>query len=217
MSMILASLWLGILTSISPCPLTTNIAAVSFVGKQINKPYYVLFAGLIYSLGRALLYLCLGLFISRSLQWLPYVSDFLQNKMMWLVSPIMILVGLLLLDLIRIPLPSIKLSNISSEKMQKFGLLGAFIIGILFASAFCPISAALFFSSLINSQGNWLALLAYGIGTGLPVMIFAFVMAFAANQIGKVYKATASFEKYARKMTGIIFVIIGTYYLWGLI
>lgn len=214
MSILLTSLWLGILTSISPCPLTTNIAAVSFVGKRIDKPFYVLLSGLVYSFGRALLYLVLGLSISRSLQMIPYVSDFLQSKIMWLVSPLMIIIGLVLLDLIKIPLPNIKSSSFSAEKIQKFGLWGAFLIGILFAAAFCPVSAALFFSNLLNSKGNWIALTAYGIGTGLPVMIFAFVIAFAVNQIGKFYQATITFEKYARKFTGLLFIGIGSYYLW---
>ena len=93
MSILLTSLWLGILTSLSPCPLTTNIAAVSFIGKTLDKPFYVFLSGLVYSLGRALLYLILGIAISRSLQMIPYVSDFLQSKMMWAVSPLMIIIG----------------------------------------------------------------------------------------------------------------------------
>lgn len=214
MSILLTSLWLGILTSLSPCPLTTNIAAVSFIGKTLDKPFYVFLSGLVYSLGRALLYLILGIAISRSLQMIPYVSDFLQSKMMWAVSPLMIIIGLILLDMIKIPLLNIKSSKFSAEKVQKFGLWGAFLIGILFAAAFCPVSAALFFSNLINSKGNWIALTAYGVGTGLPVMIFAFVIAFAVNQIGKFYQATITFEKYARRFTGLLFICIGYYYLW---
>jgi hypothetical protein len=41
----ISALWLGILTSISPCPLATNIAAVTFVGRQVGSPARVICRG----------------------------------------------------------------------------------------------------------------------------------------------------------------------------
>ncbi len=216
MSLLFTSLWLGVLTSISPCPLTSNIAAISFLGKQVNRPYYVLYSGLFYSLGRVLLYVVLGLILTQSISVVPIVSDFLQSKIFYFVAPIMILIGFVLLDIIKFSIPTFNTSR-QIEKVQKFGLLGAFLIGILFAMSFCPVSAALYFSTLISSNGDWMLLFAYGVGTGLPVILFAFILAFASNKISQFYKVTTLFEKYARKITGIIFIVIGFYYFWRIL
>lgn len=215
MIVILTSLWLGILTSISPCPLATNIAAISFIGKRINKPYYVLLSGLFYTMGRTLLYIILGIVISKTMQSIPIVSDFLQNKMMYFAAPVMIIIGVFLLDIIKIKLPDIKLMNFSSNKLEKMGLIGSLFMGILFAATFCPVSAALFFSNLITSQGSIFSLFLYGIGTGIPVLFFAFILAFVVNKISTIYKVTAKIEKIARIVTGIIFIIVGLYYIYG--
>jgi len=40
-----SALWLGIMTSISPCPLATNIAAISFLSKKATHPLLVLLSG----------------------------------------------------------------------------------------------------------------------------------------------------------------------------
>ncbi len=214
---VLASLWLGILTSISPCPLATNIAAVSFLGKKVDNPKYVLLSGLFYTLGRATFYTGLGLILAGAVDSIPEVSNFLQTKMMWAVAPLMILIGLIMLKVIPIKIPNWQMGKDSSEKLANYGLFGAFSLGFLFASALCAVSAAMFFSNLISSEGDFFAMLAFGLGTGLPVMGFAFVLAFSANKIGQVYKTTAIIEKYARYLTAILFILVGIYYMKDLI
>ncbi len=215
--LIISSLWLGILTSISPCPLATNIAAVSFLGKRVDSPFYVLLSGLMYVLGRTVFYTGLGLILFKTIDSIPMVSHFLQTEMMLVVAPLMILVGLIVLKIIPLKLPNLQMGQQKSEKLAKLGLIGAFSLGFIFASALCAVSAALFFSNLINSDGSFSAMLAYGIGTGLPVMGFAFVLAFSINKIGKVYQITGIVEKYARILTGILFVFIGLYYVWSML
>lgn len=208
------ALWLGILTSISPCPMATNIAAVSFVGKQVNNPKYVLLSGLFYTLGRTLFYTILGIVLAQTMQNIPLVSQFLQQKIIWFIAPLMIILGVVMLDILPIRLPSLQFKQDKAEKLVKWGLLGSVILGIAFAMAFCPISAALFFSNLINTNGNIFTLALYGIGTGIPVIIFAFILAFCANKIGAAYKMVGAFEKYARLITAIIFIGVGIYYIW---
>lgn len=210
----LTALWLGILTSISPCPMATNIAAVSFVGKNVKSPRHVLMNGLFYTLGRTFFYTVLGLILAQMTQNIPVVSQFLQQKAVWFVAPLMIVLGVLMLDLLPIKLPSFNLKQEKAEKIAKWGYLGVFVLGMAFAAAFCPVSAALFFSNLISTKGNILALALYGIGTGLPVVGFAFVLAFCANKIGEAYKMVGVFEKYARILTALIFIGVGMYYLW---
>lgn len=213
LGLLLSSLWFGILTSISPCPLATNIAAVSFVGKKVGKPYYVLLSGFIYTLGRTLLYTALGFSLSFSMTAIPTVSHFLQTQMVYVVGPILILVGLIMLEIIPIKLPSFSMKDSSKERLDKLGLLGAFLLGVIFAAAFCPVSAALFFGNLVQNKGNILSLLLYGIGTGLPVLGLSFILAFSVKSLGSAYNKIVLFEKYARKITAIIFIVAGVYYI----
>lgn len=211
---ILYALWLGILTSISPCPLAGNIAAVSFIGRKVGKPYYVLISGLLYTFGRTIFYTALGIILSLSLHSIPLVSNWLQINMNYIAGPLLIIIGLIMLNVINLHLPKFRLKEHGQNKIDKIGLFGAVVIGFLFAAMLCPISAAFFFSNLIQSAGNPLVLGAYGIGTGMPVILFALVLAFFANKLSSVYNATTLFEKYARFLTAGIFIIVGLYYLW---
>lgn len=211
---LLSAVWLGILTSISPCPLASNIAAVSFIGRKIAKPYYVLLSGLLYTAGRSLFYTILGVVLSFSMQSIPAVSDWLQSNMAYVAGPLLIVLGFIMLDIFKLNLPKFSLSERTQGKMDRLGLLGALILGFLFAAMLCPVSAAFFFSNLIQSEGNVLVLALYGIGTGLPVVAFAVVLAFCAGKLSSVYNATKTFEKYARRITAAIFIVVGVYYLW---
>lgn len=206
------SLWLGILTSISPCPLTTNIAAVSFLGRRVDNPCYALLSGLAYTLGRTMFYAVFGVALSYSLDAIPAVSMFLQQKANYVLAPLLVVIGLVLLNAIKIPLPAFQLNERYQDCLKKWGLLGSFLLGAVFAAALCPVSAALFFGNLMQNEGSVLSLLLFGIGTGLPVLLFAGIIAFSMNRLGQVYHAISVFEKWARILTGIIFISIGIYY-----
>lgn len=209
----LMAVWFGILTSISPSPLTSNIAAVSFLSKKFSQPTAVLLNGTLYTLGRVVFYMLLGVILSYFLSSIPVVSDFLQTKMSYIAGPIMIILGLSLLDITNIKLPSFQIKEQSKEKLDKMGFIGSFAIGFLFASMLCPVSATFFFSNLLQSQGNVFVLILYGLGTGLPVLIFAFILAFCVEKISSLYKAATTFENYARKLTAVIFIGAGIYSL----
>jgi len=212
------ALWLGVLTSISPCPLATNIAAVSFLSKKINHPKAVLLAGIMYTAGRTIAYALLGSIIITSLASVPLVANFLQKYMHKILGPILFIVGLFLLDVIRFNVPRFTLSKQRQESLAQSGLKGAFALGILFALAFCPISAALFFGSLIplslsNSYGMLLPFI-YGIGTGLPVLVFSFGIAFGISTLSHLFSKMTVLERYTKKVTGIIFILVGIYFIW---
>lgn len=210
------ALWLGILTSLSPCPLATNIAAVSFLAKKINHPIMVFICSLAYTFGRMLAYALLGWLIINSLLSVPQLAQFLQKYIIKVLGPILIITGLFLLEIFSLKLPSIILFPSYHNRLTESGWLGAFLLGVLFALAFCPVSAALFFGSLIplaiNSNIGKLLPFIYGIGTGLPVLIFAVAITLGVKSfsywLGKIFKL----EYYTRKITGIIFIIVGLYY-----
>jgi cytochrome c-type biogenesis protein len=211
-----SALWLGILTSISPCPLATNITAIFFVGRHVKSPRKVLLAGLLYTLGRSLTYLLLGVILVGSLLSAPRISHFLQNYMNKLLGPILILAGMFLLDLVSVDLPSSSVGEGIQQRLAGWGIWGGGALGIAFALSFCPVSAALFFGSLvplaIRDSSSVLFPTLYGIGTGLPVLVFAALASLGANAVGKAFDRLASIELWARRATGLVFVGIGIYY-----
>lgn len=214
---LLSALWLGILTSISPCPLASNIAAVSFIVKKIEHPLYVFNSGVFYTLGRVIGYTALGVLITSSLLSIPQTSYFLQHYLNKILGPVLIITGLLLLGVVNMPFLSSSVSVKTAERIKDFGLFGSLLLGVLFALSFCPISAAIFFGSLIplalkNSSQVVMPSL-YGMGTGLPVLGFAVVLAFGVTNLEKIFRQVRVLEYWMKRATGIIFILVGIYYV----
>jgi cytochrome c biogenesis protein CcdA len=210
------ALWLGVLTSISPCPLATNIAAISYIGKGLGAPRRVFAAGAFYTAGRALTYLALAALLVASVLSIPQLSQFLQTYMNKLLGPILILVGMFLLGLLEFGFSTSVGAGALEERLQGWGVWGAALLGMLFALSFCPVSAALFFGSLIPlalQHGAAVSLPAlYGIGTGLPVLAFAVLIASGTQKVSKAFHRLAQVEKWARIVTGVVFVAVGIYF-----
>jgi cytochrome c biogenesis protein CcdA len=208
--------WLGILTSVSPCPLATNIAAVSFLGRQFSSSSRVALPGLCYVAGRMLAYLGLGAALVAGLLSAPRLSSFLQTHMNKVLGPILILVGMVLLELLRLP----SLPGMGGTKMQehaaKGGMWGAGFLGIVFALSFCPVSAALFFGSLIplsvRAGSPVFYPMLFGFGTGIPVIGFAVMIAFGMRSLEAVFRGVTRVELWARRITGAVFIVAGMYY-----
>lgn len=208
-----AALWLGILTSMSPCPLATNIAAISYVGRRVEKTRWVLMAGLLYTLGRSLAYLVVAIIVTKGLLSIPGVSNFLQRYMNLLVGPIMLAVGLLLLDIWRFSFNGGGVGSGLQARIDKMGVWGAGVLGILFALALCPVSAGLFFGGLIPlAIKNHSAILfptVYGIGTALPVIGFSLLLAFGAHLVGVAFKKMTIIEIWVRRSTAVVMILVG--------
>jgi cytochrome c biogenesis protein CcdA len=210
------ALWLGLLTAISPCPLTTNIAAISFIGRQVGNRRGVLLSGILYVIGRTITYVLLGLVLIAGLLATDEVSRFLQKYMNEFLGPVLILLGMVLLGLIGSSLSW----NLAGEGVQqraaKGGLLWALILGVLFALSFCPVSAGLFFAGLIplavKAESRFLLPALYGVGTAVPVLVFAFLIAFSVEWMGKAFDRLSQIEKWIRLTVGLLFVGVGMYY-----
>ena len=208
--------WLGILTSISPCPLAANIAAISYVARRSDHPGAVLASGVLYTLGRATTYVAIGSLLVAGLIAAPGLSLILQRGMNKLLGPILVVAGVFLLDLIRIRPRRDRLRSGWQQRIDKMGLLGAWLLGVLLAVAFCPVSATLFFGSLIPlavaERSPLAAPLSYGIGTALPVLAASFALAVGLKTAGKLFGRLSSIERWARRITGAVFVGVGIYY-----
>jgi len=210
------AVWFGMLTSIGPCAMATNIAAVSYIGKRVKRPVSVFSSGLLYTAGRSTSYVILGILIVFSLLSTPMIARFLKNEMNIILGPVLIITGLFLLEILVITFPGFSLGARIQEKVDGWGIWGAFPLGVMFALSFCPLSAALFFGSLIplaikNNSGVLIPFF-YGIGTALPVFGFAALIALGARSLGTVHNRITQIEKWARRITGAIFILVGVYY-----
>jgi len=212
---LLAAFALGLLTAIAPCPLATNITATAFIAKTINSRKKVLLSGLLYTLGRMFSYTAIGIIIYFGASTFQIAKLFQGNGEKF-IGFVLVFLGLIMLDIIK--LNFIKGGNWIEKLSDKFktkGLLGAFLLGALFALAFCPYSGALFFGMLIPMTiKSGLAMPAlFSIGTGLPVILFAFVIAFSMEKLGMYFKAITKIEKVMRIFAGLTFIVTGLYYI----
>ncbi|MHB0956228.1 MAG: aromatic aminobenezylarsenical efflux permease ArsG family transporter [Pirellulaceae bacterium] len=211
-----SALWLGILTSISPCPLATNIAAISYIGRKVGNSRQVFLTGLLYTLGRTAAYLALAFVLVASVLSVPQISMFLQKYMHLALGPILIIVGMFLLGLIELNVGGGGMGAGLQKRVDALGIWGALLLGVVFALTFCPTSAALFFGSLIplslKVNSSVTLPVVYGVGTALPVLIFAVILATSAQSVGKAYNVLAKIEWWARMLTGVIFVLVGLYF-----
>jgi cytochrome c biogenesis protein CcdA len=213
-----SALWLGLLTSLSPCPLATNIAAISYVGKRVDSPTRVLSAGLMYTLGRTVSYVSVALIVVKSLLSMSAVSMFLQQNLNRALGPLLLVVGLSLLDVL--PWPWVGGGSRIFERIQtradSLGLWGAGLLGVVFALSFCPVSAALFLGSLVplavKHESAVLLPAVYGVGTALPVVAFSVILAFAANRLSRAFDVLTVIERWMRRITAAVFILVGGYF-----
>lgn len=210
--------WLGLLTSVSPCPLAANIAAMSYLGREVGSRRRTLVGGLLYTLGRTLAYAGLAAVLVGGLLSIPDVALFLQTHMSRVLGPLLVAVGVVLLEWIRLPGFGSRLYDQTGERLVKAGLLGALPLGAVLALAFCPVSAGLFFGGLIplaleHRSSVWLPAL-YGIGTGLPVVVFAVLVSAGLAWAGSAFHRLQAVERWARRVTAVVVIIVGLYYTW---
>ncbi len=208
------ALWLGILTSISPCPLATNIAAISYLGRRVDSPRYVLVAGLLYTVGRVAAYVGLALVLVSTALSVPQVSMFLQHYMHVVLGPVLVLLGMLLVGLIQVGFGGRGMSAELQQRIHAWGIWGSLALGVLFALAFCPTSAALFFGnvlSAIEADSTVTLPLVYGVGTALPVLVFALLVAFGTQALGRAFGALSKVEWWARMATGWAIILVGVW------
>lgn len=209
-----SALWLGVLTSISPCPLATNIAAISYIGRRVNNTRSILFAGALYTLGRMAAYLGLAAVLVSTALSVPQVSLFLQKYMHLVLGPLLVLISMFLLGLIQIDLGGTGVTEGLKKRVDALGIWGSLLLGVVFALAFCPTSAALFFGNVMASlnAGSTVTLpLLYGVGTALPVILFAMLIALGSQSLGKAFNAVSKIEWWARTITGGTMLVVGVY------
>ena len=213
---VLSAFVLGLMTAISPCPLATNITAIGFISKDIENRNKVFFNGLVYTLGRAVSYTVLAMVLFYGADQFR-ISGFFQQYGEKIVGPLMIIIGLFMLDVLKIKFPG--LSSLT-ERMGKKGINNywdVLLLGMIFALAFCPYSGVLYFGMLIPmtiSSGNaFVQPFVFAVATGIPVILFAWLIAYTLSSVGTFYNKVKTFEIWFRRVIALLFIGVGIYYV----
>lgn len=211
---ILSALILGLMTAISPCPLATNITAIGYLSKNINNKQKVFTKGLVYILGRAITYSFIGIIFYLGANQMK-ISGILQTWGERILGPLLIVIGLVMLGVLSLSIPFLNALTHKMEDRTQNNFWGALLLGIVFALAFCPLSGVLYFGMLIPltlsaAGGLWLPVV-FAIATGIPVILFAWLIAYSMHTLGKTYNRIKTFEKWFRKIVALIFIVSGFY------
>lgn len=214
----LTAFLLGLLTAISPCPLATNIAAIGFIGKNIENRKRLFRNGVLYTLGRIIAYTVLGIILIIVLKEganMFGIQQFIARYGELIIGPALLLIGLFMLFSDKLNLPSFGFNG-GGERLTTHGSWGAMLLGILFALAFCPTSGIFYFGMLIpmsaTATAGYLLPVLFAVATALPVLVVAWVLAFSAQHIGKVYGRIQIIQKWLNIAVSILFLAIGSYY-----
>ncbi len=212
---IVSALVLGLLTAISPCPMATNITAIGFIGKDIENKNRVFYNGLVYTLGRSFSYTVLAVIIFLGANQFK-ISGIFQQYGEKIVGPLLLIIGVFMLGIIQLNFPAFNRLSSRLQNRQKFSYWNVFLLGVVFALAFCPYSGVLYFGMLIpltvSTSGLHLPVV-FAIATGIPVVIFAWLIAFTISGVGNLYKRIKSFEFWFRKVVAALFIGTGVYYI----
>lgn len=213
-----AAFSLGLLMAISPCPLATNIAAIAYISQRVTERKYAVTTSILYTLGRMLAYSVIGILIIKAGFEIPGLAAALQNTGDKILGPVLIAVGVILLNINRLRFGNgnTRLSSLS-ERVSRWGMVGGFLLGILFALAFCPYSAVLYFGILIplslKTVGGVALPAVFAIGTGLPVLIFGIALSFGVTRVSAWFNSLTKAQDAIRKATSWVLIGIGIYYL----
>lgn len=217
---VLTAFLLGLLTAVSPCPLATNITAIGFISKDIESKDRTFLLGILYTIGRMVAYSLLGALLIWMLRRGFDTFDLQSKVSQWgemLLSPVLIVMGLVMLFGDRLPLSGFGL-NASEKSGRLRGAWGSLLLGILFAMAFCPTSGLFYFGMLIpmsaSATGGYALPAVYALATGLPVVIVAWIIAYSIGNIAGFYKKMQVFQKWLNRMVAALFIIVGIYYAY---
>ncbi len=216
---ILSAFLLGLLTAVSPCPLATNIAAIAFISRKVSERKFAVITGSLYTLGRMFSYSVIGVLIIAAGLEIPGISLFLQDVGEKALGPLLIVVGLVMLNIERLGFGrgGGRLSSLG-EKVANWGTVGGFLLGVIFALAFCPYSAVLYFGVLIplalKSAGGISFPAVYALGTGLPVLVLGTLLSLGVSGVSSWLNAISRVERVVRIIVAIAFIGIGIYYVY---
>jgi cytochrome c biogenesis protein CcdA len=212
----ITALVLGLMTAISPCPLATNITAIGFISKDIENRHRVFLNGLFYTAGRAITYTVIALIIFFGADQFKF-SGFFQQYGEKFIGPLLIVIGLFMLEVFRLNFPGVNMLTHKMQDKKSWRYLDAVLLGLVFALAFCPYSGVLYFGMLVpvtvaSPSGLYLPVI-FAIATGVPVIVFAWIIAYTISGVGQAYKKVQIFDRWFRRVVAVLFILVGVYYI----
>jgi len=212
---LVSALLLGLLTAIAPCPMTINITAVGFIGKDISSRHRIFSNGVFYALGTICSYTILALILYFGADQFK-VSQFFQQYSESIIGPLLLVIGLFMVGIIRVDFPAMHRLTKKFENRKSFRAWDSFLLGFILALAFCPYSGVLYFGMLIpliiSTTSPWNSLV-FSLSAGLPIVLFAWLLAFTVSGVGKAFNNLKAFEFWFRKLVAAVFIGIGIYYI----
>ncbi|MEG0500182.1 MAG: aromatic aminobenezylarsenical efflux permease ArsG family transporter [Rikenellaceae bacterium] len=213
---------LGVISAVSPCPLTTNISALGYIAKNIGNSRRLIIDGLLYAFGRIITYTLLGgisIFILRQGLSIAPINNFLNEYGESILPPVLLFMALVTLNVFHFH--HHKHTEVEDEKrVSKYSKngSGALLMGIVFALAFCPINGMFFFGMLApmsaKAAGGYFMPLVYGLITGLPVVIITSLLAFSVGHIDGLRDRMAVIEKWCRIVVAAMLFLFALYFAY---
>ncbi|NYT05645.1 MAG: sulfite exporter TauE/SafE family protein [Methanomicrobiales archaeon] len=213
---LVAAFFIGLMTAMSPCPLATNITAIAYVSRRVGNSRRTLLVGSLYAAGRAVAYVALAAAIVYAGLNIQAVSFVLQDYGEMLLGPLLLILGILMLDIVDIGLPGggRRLAPFM-EMLSEKGEAGSFLLGMLFALSFCPFSAVLYFGMLIPialQTGDALLVPGvFGIATALPVIVVSVLLVRGVGQAARLLQRAQTVDFWVKKAVAAVFIGIGMY------
>ena len=211
----LSGLALGLVTAVSPCPLATNLAATAWLARHAASKRRAVLGALAYTAGRVGAYGAIAGLLAFGVVSAPAVSRGLQHWLPPLIGPLLVLSAMVLLDLLSLSWSMGGTSQARAERLVRLGLLGELVLGFVFALSFCPVSAALFFGSLLpqalSAPSSAPPVLAYGVGTAVPVAVFALGVVFSASFASRFGQGITRWQPRLRLGTGLVLLGLGLF------
>ena len=208
---LIASIGFGLLAAVSPCPLATNLAAISILTRGQDATRRIALTGVAYALGRITPLVAIAAIVSWGIVRSSTLSHVLQKYGDRASGPLLVIIALVLLDLMPFRLPTIGFK--AKESGEGKGVLEAFAMGIAFALAMCPTSAALYFGGLIplavRHNAPIVLPIAFGIATAAPVIAASVLLILSANGLSRFFENLKRAERIIRIATGYAFLAYG--------
>ena len=213
---ILTALLLGFLMILDPCTLFTSIAAIGYIDKEINNRRKVLHNGLMFVLGKLLTYVLLAIPFIMGAQT-EGIKHWLNHWGEPLLAGFMIICGILLLftGSHHHEHDHGMTKWLKTVDSQNSGFW-SFMLGIFFAIAFCPHRLVYFFTMVdiavsLPVTWNWVLPILFGFGTGLPIMVIAWLISYSVVSMSTIHDRLHTIEKWIRYVSAVLFIGFGIY------
>lgn len=221
---VVAAVGLGILTSVSPCPMASHAAAISVLVRQAGGFRRGIAVGSAYALGRAASYALVAWVASVGLLRLGPIVRKIQSHADAVLGLVFLAGGILLAvsPWLKLPGKGIDAAGWKHRLDAAGAIPGAFALGALLALAFCPVSAGIFFGSVIplalTTNPSWAVTVPYGLATALPVFVLTLAAGYGTQQIARVFRATQRVTPWLHRISVVGMIGAGIWLLikaWG--